>query len=163
MLPTEFNHHLLLHTNLLRAYAVKLTGDIEMSKDLYQDTYCKALSHREQFIPGTNMKAWLHTIMYNTFINQLKRKHLYAKYKLFQERLPVAEFDAVDERILHMEVKELAIMINGLPSPFRDCLQKYCKGFTYAEIAQQSGEPIGTIKSRVHVARKLIKAKVSDT
>ena len=81
----EFNQLLLQNADFLKPFAVNLTRDTEAANDLYQETLYKALANREKYNVGTNIKAWLFTIMRNIFINNYRRK---AKQKTIFDNSP---------------------------------------------------------------------------
>src|SRR4029078_13097941 len=85
MVTTEFNYRLLDNASFLRPFAVNLTKDTEAANDLYQETLYKALANHEKYNVGTNIKAWLFTIMRNIFINNYRRK---AKQKTIFDSTP---------------------------------------------------------------------------
>lgn len=70
----EFNNLLVSNSEFLRPFAVTLTRDTEVAKDLFQETIYRALANREKYNVGTNIRAWLYTIMRNVFINSYRRK-----------------------------------------------------------------------------------------
>src|SRR5882762_3693317 len=74
MASLEFNEMLLNNADFLKPFAVNLTKDVEVAKDLYQETLFKALSNQEKYNVGTNIKAWLFTIMRNIFINDYRKR-----------------------------------------------------------------------------------------
>jgi RNA polymerase sigma-70 factor (ECF subfamily) len=140
----------------LRAFARSLTsGDIHFADDIVQDTIVNALQAQHQFTPGTNLKAWLFTILRNRFRSLIARKHVTAEvvdddlerhYWVGAEqesRIEVAAFKRAFRmlRAAHREVLVL-VAIHGLP---------------YDEIAEICGCEIGTVKSRVNRARAILK------
>ncbi len=160
----EFNHLLVDNADFLKPFAINLTKDSESAKDLYQETLYKALANQEKYNVGTNIKAWLFTIMRNIFINDYRRK---VKQKtifdntpneyLLNLRQPVASNSAETD----LRVKEIYMAIHQLPDIFKIPFQLYFEGYKYHEIAEQLREPLGTIKSRIHFARKLLKEQIS--
>ena len=164
MSTTEFNSLLLNNAEFLKPFAINLTRDNEAANDLYQDTLYKALANQEKYSVGTNIKAWLFTIMRNIFINNYRRK---AKQKTIFDSTPndyllnkqqatisnVAESD--------MQIKEINKAIRQLPEIFKTPFLLYFDGYKYNEIADVLHEPLGTIKSRIHFARKLLKEQIS--
>jgi RNA polymerase sigma factor (sigma-70 family) len=164
MSTIEFNEILLSNADFLKPFAINLTRDTETANDLYQETLYKALANHEKYNAGTNIKAWLFTIMRNIFINNYRRK---AKQKTIFDSTPndylinlkqatvsnVAESD--------MRVKEIHGAIQHLPEIFKTPFLLYFDGYKYHEIADVLQEPLGTIKSRIHFARKLLKEQVS--
>lgn len=163
MSTAEFNEIIISNRSNLQPFAIKLTRDLEYSKDLLQETLYKALANREKYEPGTNINAWLYTIMRNIFINDYRRK---VKQKtIFDHSDNNFLIDAGKEVISNsaegnLQRKEIENAIQGLPDIFRIPFLLYFEGFKYQEIAERLNEPLGTIKSRIHIARKLLKEQI---
>ncbi|MEG0518936.1 MAG: sigma-70 family RNA polymerase sigma factor [Bacteroidales bacterium] len=139
----------------LSRYAYSLTLDPDEAKDLVQETYFKALNNQEKFDNETNIKAWLYTIMKNTFINDYRRR--VKKQAIFSK--DVHEFvlnskptDANPES--DFNYRELNVLVNSLEPEFRIPFQMHDKGFKYQEIADELGLHLGTVKSRIHFSRQ---------
>ncbi len=164
MSTTEFNSLLLNNAEFLRPFAINLTRDNEAANDLYQDTLYKALANQEKYSVGTNIKAWLFTIMRNIFINNYRRK---AKQKTIFDSTPndflINQKQATVSNVAEsdMQVKEINKAISQLPEIFKTPFLLYFDGYKYNEIADVLLEPLGTIKSRIHFARKLLKEQIS--
>lgn len=160
----EFNQLLLQNADFLKPFAVNLTRDTEAANDLYQETLYKALANRDKYNVGTNIKAWLFTIMRNIFINNYRRK---AKQKTIFDNTPneflINQKQATVSNAAEsdMRIKEINAAIQGLPEIFRTPFLLYFDGYKYNEIADVLHEPLGTIKSRIHFARKLLKEQIS--
>ena len=164
MATTEFNDMLLDNADFLKPFAVKLTKDSDAANDLYQETLFKALANHEKYNAGTNIKAWLFTIMRNIFINDYRRK---AKQKT------VLDNSANDYLINNkqatisngaessLRMKEINEAVHQLPEIFKIPFRLYFEGYKYQEIADLLGEPLGTVKSRIHFARKLLKDRLT--
>jgi RNA polymerase sigma factor (sigma-70 family) len=160
----EFSELLVSNADFLKPFAINLTRDNEAANDLYQETLYKALANQEKYNSGTNIKAWLYTIMRNIFINNYRRK---AKQKtifdstpnefLINQKQAVISNDA--ESIIR--IKEINQAIRQLPEIFKTPFLLYFEGYKYNEIADVLHEPLGTIKSRIHFARKLLKEQIS--
>ncbi|OJW82936.1 MAG: RNA polymerase subunit sigma [Bacteroidetes bacterium 46-16] len=163
MTATDFNELVVLHSDFLKPYAISLTRDSENAKDLFQETIFKALLNREKYHFGTNLKAWLHTIMRNIFINGYRRNKKYN----YSDNLPAAEAHLYgkgnalqNNGISRLQVAEIEAAINDLPHVFRIAFELHYTGYKYQEIADLLKEPLGTVKSRIHFARKLLMAKL---
>ena len=164
MSTVEFNQMLLNNTDYMRPFAFTLTRDNETAKDLLQETMYRALSNRDKYHVGTNIKAWLYTIMRNIFINSYRRKikqntifdSTANDFFIDQQQVTVAN---EAESILKM--KEIQAAVQQLPDIFKQPFTLYFEGFRYHEIAHILSEPLGTIKSRIHFARKLLKEQIS--
>lgn len=160
----EFNSLLTNNSQFLKPYASRFTHDKEAAKDLFQETMYLALSNQERFNEGTNIKAWLYTIMRNIFINNYRLKvkqntvfdHTTEDYLLDYNQSAVANCAEAN-----LGVKEIHRSIKRLPKIFKRPFMMYFEGYKYHEIAEQFHVPVGTIKSRIHFARKILKAQIS--
>lgn len=159
----EFNNLLLDNAEFLKPFAVNLTKNPESAGDLYQETLYKALANHEKYNAGTNIKAWLFTIMRNIFINDYRRK---AKQKIILDgtgndfiinKNQVTINNTAESTIRFKEIKKAIL---ELPEIFKTPFQLYIEGYKYNEIARALKEPLGTIKSRIHFARKLLKEQI---
>lgn len=160
----EFDKLLINNADFLKPFAVNLTKDSEVAKDLFQETLYKALANQEKYNVGTNIKAWLFTIMRNIFINDYRRR---AKQQtifdntgndyLLNYKQPSVSNAAETE----LRLKEIYQAIYHLPEIFKTPFLLYFEGYKYHEIAEALHEPLGTIKSRIHFARKLLKEQIS--
>jgi RNA polymerase sigma-70 factor (ECF subfamily) len=157
---TEFNRL----TTLLNSFAYNLTKNSEDAKDLYQETAFRAMTNRDKFRPGTNLKAWLFTIMKNIFINNYRKK---AKANTIMDNTDNLYYlnsgrnsidNAADSNIL---IKELKAMISLLDDSTRIPFLMHYQGFKYQEIADHLSLPLGTVKSRIFFARKDLKAQIA--
>jgi RNA polymerase sigma factor (sigma-70 family) len=162
MSTAEFNQMLLNNTEFLKPFAVTLTKDHEEAKDLFQETLLRALSNREKYFAGTNIRAWLYTIMRNIFINNYRRQTKGAVITdptinnfLINNTRTITNNDALG----NINLKEVQRAIHDLPEIFKRPFVLYFEGHKYNEIAELLNEPLGTIKSRIHFARKLLKSK----
>ena len=164
MNANEFNDMLLNNTEFLKPFAITLTRDSEQAKDLFQETLFRALANRDKYNQGTNIKAWLYTIMRNIFINNYRRK---AKQNTIFDNTP-NEFllnnqsgAVTNDAIASINIKEVQEAIYNLPIIFKNPFLLYYDGYKYNEISEMLGEPLGTIKSRIHFARKILKNQIS--
>lgn len=164
MSPREFNGEFSRLTTLLNSFAYKLTKNSEDAKDLYQETAFRAMSNRDKFRPGTNLKAWLFTIMKNIFINNYRKKvkantimdNTDNLYYINSGRNSIE--NAADSNIL---IRELKDMIELLDDSTRIPFMMHYQGFKYQEIADHLGLPLGTVKSRIFFARKDLKSQIA--
>ena len=160
----EFNKILLNNADFLKPFAINLTRDSEAANDLYQETLYKALANQEKYSVGTNIKAWLFTIMRNIFINDYRRK---AKQKTILDSTPNEYLINLKKATVNnnaesgIRMKEIQAAIQQLPEIFKTPFLLYFDGYKYHEIAEVLSEPLGTIKSRIHFARKLLKEQIS--
>lgn len=164
MSSLEFNQMLLSNADFLKPFAVNLTRDTEAANDLYQETLYKALANQEKYNAGTNIKAWLFTIMRNIFINNYRRK---TKQKIIFDNTPndylinLKQATVSNAAESDMRIKEIKKAIQQLPEIFKTPFLLYFDGYKYNEIAEVLNEPLGTIKSRIHFARKLLKEQIN--
>ena len=163
MSSIEFNQLLVSNADFLKPFAITLTRDSEAAKDLFQETLYRALANREKYNVGTNIKAWLYTIMRNIFINNYRRK---SKQKTIFDSMPNDFLLNNNQAVVagtaesNLRLKDLQEAIHKLPEIFRNPFLLYFDGFKYHEIANMLMEPLGTIKSRIHFARKLLKTQI---
>jgi RNA polymerase sigma factor (sigma-70 family) len=164
MASVNFNNLLVNNADFLKPFAINLTKDTERAKDLFQETLYKALANEEKYNVGTNIKAWLFTIMRNIFINDYRRK---AKQQTIFDSTPNDQLlnyrqGAVSNSAeTNLGLKEVYKAVYQLPDIFKTPFLLYFEGYKYHEIAMALNEPLGTIKSRIHFARKLLKEQIS--
>jgi len=163
MSTIEFNQMLVNNAEFLKPFAVTLTRDQEAAKDLFQETLFRALANKDKYNVGTNIKAWLYTIMRNIFINNYRRK---AKQNTIFDSTPndfllnQNQATIANAAESSLRLKDIQQAIHNLPEIFRNPFLLYFDGFKYHEIAEMLDEPLGTIKSRIHFARKLLKTQI---
>ncbi|MGJ7031883.1 RNA polymerase sigma factor [Niabella hirudinis] len=163
MANKEFNELLVGNADFLKPFAVNLTKNSESANDLYQETLYKALANSEKYHSGTNIKAWLFTIMRNIFINDYRRN---VKRKTILDSTPedylinMSQVSVVNTAESSLREKEINAAIEELPETFKIPFRLYFEGYKYQEIAEYLQEPLGTIKSRIHFARKLLKEQI---
>jgi RNA polymerase sigma-70 factor (ECF subfamily) len=164
MANTDFNEMLLNNADYLKPFAFTLTRDNETAKDLMQETLFRALANKEKYNVGTNIKAWMYTIMRNIFINDYRKKSRQNTmfdstpndFLLNHNQTAVANAAEVS-----LKLKDIQASIHDLPEIFKHPFVLYFEGYKYNEIATLLNEPLGTIKSRIHFARKLLKEQMS--
>jgi RNA polymerase sigma factor (sigma-70 family) len=163
MSTVEFNQMLVNNAEFLKPFAITLTRDSEAAKDLFQETLFRALSNKDKYSVGTNIKAWLYTIMRNIFINNYRRK---VKQNTIFDSTPndfllnQTQSVVANNAESNLRLKDIQEAIHNLPQIFRNPFLLYFDGFKYHEIADMLSEPLGTIKSRIHFARKLLKTQI---
>lgn len=167
-----FDGEFMPHIDSMYNFAYKLTFDEDDSKDLVQDTYMKAFRFINSFQKGTNSKAWLFRILKNSFINDFRKKSKqpvkvdYQEVENYYNSDDIDESKTVDlrvETLKDMMGDEVTIALNSLAIDFRTVII-LCdlEGFTYEEMAKILDIPIGTVRSRLHRARNLLKQKLSS-
>lgn len=164
MSTLEFNQSLISNSEYLKPFAMTLTRDMESAKDLIQETLFRALANKEKYNEGTNIKAWLYTIMRNIFINNYRRS---ARQNTIFDNTPndylldYNQYATSNTAEGNLTLKEINEAIFELPEIFKKPFQLYFDGYKYHEIADVLNEPLGTIKSRIHFARKLLKQQLN--
>lgn len=166
----EFEREAIPHMDALYNFALRMTGDSDDANDLVQDTFLKAFRFFDKFEKGTNCKAWLFRIMKNTFINSYRKKTKepdkvdYEDVENFYENVKPSSTDSA-----HLEKEiydnliddEISTAIASLPDDFKTVIiLSDIEGFTYDEIADFVDVPVGTVRSRLHRARKMLFAKL---
>ena len=166
-----FEQELLPQIDALYTFAYHLTYNEDDANDLVQDTYLKAYRFIDRYQEGTNAKAWLFKILKNAFINQYRKKSKkptqvdYEEIISFQNEEEDTQYssymDLREEMFQEMMGDEVTTAINSLPVDFRVVIL-LCdiEGFTYEEIATILDIPIGTVRSRLHRARNMLKEKL---
>ena len=156
----EFTYQLHNNQNALRSFAFNFTKDHEDANDLVQDTMLKAINYAEKFKEGTNFRGWLYTIMKNTFINNYRRTVKSQAIISVDEEIPSSklQYSATNNMSEGKFVLEdIHKALNKLEPEYQVPFMKYFEGFKYHEIAEMLCIPIGTVKTRIHVARQLLK------
>lgn len=164
MSALEFNQALLRQAEFLKPFAISLTRDSEDAKDLFQETLSRAIANWEKYNIGTNIKAWLYTIMRNIFINDRRKKiRNNTVFYYISEDLLInsTRVSASNGAIATVNIKEIQLLIRNLPEIFKTPFLLHFDGFKYHEISRMLSEPLGTIKSRIHLARKLLRSQIS--
>lgn len=166
-----FHQELFPHLRALYNFAYRLTLQEDDARDLVQDTYLKALRFLDSFKKGTNAKAWLFRILKNSFINEYRKKRKEpAKvdyqdveniYNAEEGTAQMGELLRVDE-FKNLVGDEISGAVNGLDEDFRTVII-LCdlEGLKYEEIAEVLEIPIGTVRSRLHRARHLLREKLT--
>ena len=149
------------------AFALKLTRNEEAARDLVQDTALQAYKNRQKFKTGTNFKAWINTILRNTFINQYRKSRSFGKDApcvSVEDNLYWLENQAGDaDASANLRYGELRAVLDQLDDTFRTPFLMFYRGYSYEEIAAAIDLPMGTVKSRIFYARKKIREKLNVT
>jgi RNA polymerase sigma factor (sigma-70 family) len=164
MTTLEFSYSLNKLTKSLKPFALKLTRDMDDANDLLQDTMVKAFTNKDKFTDGTNLKAWLYTIMKNTFITNYQRMVRRGTFVDTSDNLHfINSGSVIIENDVYGEfaMKDISKAINRLEEVYKDPFMMHFRGFKYHEIAEKLNIPIGTVKNRIHIARKLLKDELS--
>jgi RNA polymerase sigma-70 factor (ECF subfamily) len=164
MSTIEFQQQLIGLRQQLYYFALSLTRDRDNAQDLLQESMLRALNNRDKFADNTNFKAWIYTIMRNTFINDHRRgkrtELLMNSVERDHARASRVETPASTES--SMKMREIRTSLNNLDDTFREPFQMHHEGYKYHEIADKLAIPIGTVKSRIHQARHRLMDMLSD-
>ncbi len=161
----EFGLLITKHESFLMQLAMKLTRSFEDSNDLIQETYFKALKSSDKFKEGTNLKGWLYTIMRNTFINAYRKRKNQNTFvdetetNFFLNSNQIEKSSTMDSLV---DREYLMKQINSVDKTYLEAFMMYFNGYKYDEIAQELNVPLGTVKSRIFLARKKMMGKLKD-
>ena len=153
-----------VQNDLLR-FAYKLTSDREEANDLLQETSLKALDNEDKYMPDTNFKGWMYTIMRNIFINNYRKT---VRDQTFVDQtdnlfhLNFSQESGFDSTEGAYDLKEIHRVVNALPKDYRVPFAMYVSGFKYREIAEKLGLPLGTVKSRIFFTRQRLQNELKD-
>jgi RNA polymerase sigma-70 factor (ECF subfamily) len=153
ILTSELRTDILRAIPDLRAFAISLTGDMDRADDLVQEAIVKALSHLDQFTPGTSMQRWLFTILRNEFYSLHRKRRREVADPVGRYAATLATAPTQDR---HLDLKDLRTALLKLPIEQREAVLLIAAGISYEEAAHICGTAIGTIKSRVNRARIIL-------
>ena len=175
MSDDEFETQALSFLDPLYRTALRMTRSEADAEDLVQETYIRALRFRDQFTPGTNLKAWLFRILTNTFINTYRRRKAQPQFtdvegvdefslyrRMSDLRAASASPNPEEEFLAGIVDTEVKDALADLPEKFREVVLLDVEGFSYKEIAEMLGIPIGTVMSRLHRGRKFLQKRLYD-
>jgi len=172
--PDPFEADVLAHLDSLYASARRMTRNVADAEDLVQDVMIKAVRGRKKFEDGTNFKAWLFTILTNTYINQHRRGGMEREIVSGPDARPLSEgwvgsasmlamCDAESHMLRPIVEKEVGNALERLPEEFRIAvLLSDVEDFSYREIGEIMGCPVGTVMSRLHRGRRLLKQSLQN-
>ena len=164
-----FSDEALSYIDALYGTALRLTRRPQDAEDLVQDTYLKAFRAADQFERGTNLKAWLFTILHNTFRNRLRsdgRNPVDVNSETVERAAEVSGDDRTPEQLLARATLDVDLKqaLDALPEAFRQAVWlRDVEEFTYAEIASMLSVPIGTVMSRISRGRKMLYDQLAGT
>ena len=147
----------------LNQFAIKFTKNVEDADDLVQDTLMKAMRYAQMYKEGTNLKGWLYTIMRNTFINNYRSVSKRQAIVTTSEDLNSVQLSVSASKNLAENKfiqKDINAAMSALSPEYYTPFIKYFEGFKYHEIAEELNIPIGTVKTRIHIARKMLKTNL---
>ncbi len=159
----EFNTKVVQEVGSLSSYAFYFTRDEENANDLVQDTVLKAFSYYNKFKEGTNLQAWLYTILKNTFINYYRRKVKTNAIILKSDTISSSDLfksslrNGAESKFV---MEDIEGALSKLAEEYYYPFSMYYEGYKYHEIAEYFQIPIGTVKTRIHVARQQLKKRL---
>lgn len=168
----DFDDEIIPHMDALYNFALRLTTDPNDAEDLVQDTIVKAYRFFSSYEKGTNAKAWMFRILKNSFINNYRKTSKkpsqvdYDEVSSYYESIRAERTETSDlENLMFREMMDddLSMALKRLPEDFRTVvLLCDVDGYTYEEIANMLDVPIGTIRSRLHRGRNLLKTELLE-
>ena len=162
--PAGFEQEALPHLDTLYRVALRLTGEAAAAEDLVQETMLRALRAWRSFQPGSNARAWLVTILRNQFINgwrARRRAPAAVGFDTIPELPDVGDPDPEGRFFRELVDDEVLAAVDDLPEDFREVLVlSDMEGLPYAEIAEALDVPVGTVKSRLFRARRILQDRL---
>lgn len=161
----EFDKMIYGELSPLRNYALSLTQNMDESKDLVQETILKAYRYKDKFQEGTNFRGWLYTILKNSFINNYRRD---MKRNTFLDTTDNSYFIDLPSHKIDNDAenkfirKDLEKAIDNLAIDLRITFKLNTEGYKYYEISETLQIPIGTVKTRIFVAKRILRNKLKD-
>lgn len=165
MTALEFSGTIDKLTGSLKPFALRLTRDLEDANDLLQETMLKAFSNRDKYTDGTNLKAWMYTIMKNTFITNYQRmirRNTFIDSTDNLHYLNSSSNTIENAAFGKFAMKDIKRAIQDLDDVYKIPFMMHFRGFKYYEIADELQIPIGTVKNRIHIARKELKQSLKQ-
>jgi RNA polymerase sigma factor (sigma-70 family) len=156
----EFNTMVTRQSTSLKMYAMHFTHDIDDANDLVQETMLKAITYYTKFKEGTNLKGWLYTIMKNTFINNYRKFVRISAFVVKSDEISSSNLmfsSTKNQGEPKFVMDDIQNALRKLPDAYHVPFTMYFEGHRYHEIADHLAIPIGTVKTRIHVARNLLK------
>ncbi|UKT65279.1 RNA polymerase sigma factor [Pedobacter mucosus] len=156
----NFNCDIYQYKQLLFDRAFAYTHDEDDAADLVQDTFVKAFRFSESFQSGTNVRAWLFTILKNTFLNhyyKIKRKKELVDSDGDLSYAQLASSASLNSGSSKFMMDDIQKALLCLPEDCRFCFCRYFEGYKYHEISAELNIPLGTVKTKIHTARLILK------
>ena len=164
MTAIEFNYALQNNTKTLKPFAMRLTKNFDDANDLIQDTLVKAFLNKDKYSDGTNLKAWLYTIMKNTFITnyqRMVRKNTFIDTSDNLHYINSSGSMVDNDALSNFAAEDIQKALKKVDDTYSTPFMMYYNGYKYHEIADKLEIPIGTVKNRIHLARKELKDLLS--
>lgn len=151
------------YTPVMRSYALALTRDAEEAQDLYQEAAFRACRSFNRFQQGTSFKAWILTLTRNAFLDMCRKRTLNQKLSatVGQSVLRSSSHISRETPDVTLQAKELGSLVSDLDYGLGHPFSMAYDGYDYSEIAQEMSLPLGTVKSRIHFARKALKRQLA--
>lgn len=165
MNSVQIKESLLSLQNNMRNFALSLTCNEVEAEDLVQDTALKVLKNKDKFVDNVNFKGWVMTIMRNIFINnyhKVVRSQSVIDYSVDESNVTVINEGGEFTPEGSLDIKEITMAIKSLNSILKEPFSMYVNGYKYHEIADTLGIPLGTVKSRIFLARQELQKKLKD-
>jgi RNA polymerase sigma-70 factor, ECF subfamily len=168
----RFEQDVLPFMGQLYPAALRMTQNPSDAEDLVQETFAKAYAAFHQFQQGTNLRAWLHRILANTFINSYRKRRrepaqdlgldFQDDWQVGSDRLTRPARSAEAEALERLADSDILQALRGLPEDFRVAIYLAdVEGYPYKEVAEMMGTPIGTVMSRLHRGRAKLRRKLA--
>jgi RNA polymerase sigma-70 factor (ECF subfamily) len=165
MTAIEFNNQIIGYENNLRQFAISLTSNRDDAYDLVQETFVKAFSYRDRLTDYSNLKSWVFSIMKNTFINNYRKASRQFTTNDEDVHSHIITGRSDDGKLgpdsIYSECEILAA-IEGLEPEYKEPFKMHLKGYKYQEIADELGLHMGTVKSRIFNARRILMEILKD-
>ncbi len=165
MKSLSFRKELIGSQEELLRFAYKLTSDREEAQDLLQETSLKALDNEDKYIPDTNFRGWVYTIMRNIFINNYRkvvREQTFVDKTDNLYHLNLPQDSGLDSASGSYDLKQMHKIVNDLPEEYKVPFTMHVSGFKYREIADKLDLPLGTVKSRIFFTRQKLQEDLRD-
>lgn len=159
IMKKEFHERITEASDSLKMFALRFTKNEEDANDLVQETYLKAVTYYDKFKNGTNLSGWLYTIMKNTFINNYRQRLNKNSHVCQSEEIPYNMLmfsGSINEGEGKMIIRDIEQALSQLKNEYFVPFNMYFEGYRYHEIATHLNLPIGTVKTRIHIARKTL-------
>lgn len=155
MTPEDFNDLIQKNYDKFQHYTLNFTKNQDEREDLLHDTIFKALRYRSNYKHESNFKSWVYTIMKNTYINEYRKSMRWSpiQNKETSELILNTQFSNAEDPIENISKNEIQKAIATLKDNLKEVFKFYLEGYKYIEIAKMLHIPIGTVKSRIRLAR----------
>ena len=165
MTNVQFQQRILGLKDNMFHFALQLTANRDEAKDLMQETILKALDNEDKFVENTNFKGWILTIMRNIFINNYRK--MVSSHTIIDKtenvyHLNLPQDSGLDTPEGSLNVQDITKAINELDKDMKEPFSMLIAGYKYDEIAENLNLPLGTIKNRIFLARKILQENLKE-